>query len=111
MAVSVVVQLDIVRAQSVPSLQEFIESFLIICDGIGTRNAPVPPVSVPASISAVVAISTFPAVVVSAFTTDPLAKLVQAHPIYCCNIPSAVLYITIPLDGTVIAASRAVASA
>lgn len=82
-AASVVVPLDIVSAPSVPSLPEFTGSFLVACDGRATRNAPVHHTSVPASNSAVVGISTFPAAVVSAFTTEPVAKLAHAPAIYC----------------------------
>jgi len=46
--------------------------------GVGVNKAPVHPVVVPASVSAWVAISTLPATVVLALTTDPVALVLRA---------------------------------
>lgn len=82
-----------------------------ICEGRADNDAPVSPVSVSASNSACVVISTLPAVVVSALKVVPVAKLVHEPDIYCWRIQRAVLYTTIPFAGEVIATSRAVVSA
>lgn len=57
--------------------------FLAISLGRTDNEAPVPPVSVPAILSAVVAISTLPATVVLAFgCVDHAAKAFHAQAIY-----------------------------
>lgn len=79
--------------------------------GAATVGAQLHPVSVPAAISASVANSTLPATVWLAAGVVQLEKVVHAHHTYWFNAKSAVLYITIPLIGLVIAASLAVSSA
>lgn len=85
--------------------------FLAISLGNTDNKAPVPPVSVPAILSADVAISTLPATVVLAFGVLPAAMSVHAQLTYCWNTHNAVLYTNIQFAGLGIAASLAVASA
>jgi hypothetical protein len=61
--------------------------------------------------SAFVASSTFPATVSLAFGVLPASISAQAPPIYCWFTQSAMLYISIPFTGLVIAASLAASSA
>lgn len=68
------------NAQSVPSLHEFIGIFLVDCNVVHTRDAPVHPVVVPASNSASVAISTAPAIVVDAIAPAHQEAVVPSVP-------------------------------
>jgi len=85
--------------------------FLAISLGNTDINAPVSQVSVPATLCAVVAISTLPATVVLAFGTEPAAISAHAQPTYCWNTHNAVLYTNIQFAGLGMPASLAVASA
>lgn len=88
--------------------------FLAISLGRTDINAPVPPVSVPAILSAVVAISTLPATVALAFTNVAhVPKSIQVPPKLYVILPSLVNHTINPfVDGVAHnAASLAVASA